>query len=709
MSIALPMIKRSPGRRRHTIRATVTSCVLGRLAAALSCVLMASCSLPSWALTSEALEKEKGASGTLLIPITPKIDTSKPDDRKPAVAKAAAGRKSQAAAGSLSGEQSAGSAASGAGDTASSSQQASPGSSDADLQTLPVEISTERGELDEDSGKTDVDENTTLKGTIQIVADDTEYDQDKNTFLGTGNAVVVIAGENSKLEADTILYDQNSQIIDARGNVRIYRNGQLTTGSAFRFKVNSDEYLITKPDTEVQGATVIARQGFGSNQGMAFRNGTLQMPTPIHIMNNSMYGPLSSADEAFRKIAHPDAYLPSKPSFKFKARKMVYERYKESGNLTVFGGRVETGNFSLPLPKFTMTVGQENQQVIFPVTPLWTNNFQMGGQFFGPNFNIPEGKTGVFSVAPLLQVGGTSPLTGGASTRNGIGAGVRIGFTNDKISTHFAYGSVSNLVVADFKYLFNRHLKFQLGVNKFTEDGLFGLRRPRLISEVVDYHNYGGIPFIANLGFRTSAGWAQDNPSLLSLTPNYQKLFTVNPHQGNTTAFRIQEQITAISHPVFAIGNDKVGTKMYFTGGVAAKGYSTGDHLLLGQVGPVLDIRLNRFRFQSGYTQAAINGKSPFVFDQFIQGTRSVSVAGDLKISKFLTVGAATGYNLVNHLALTRTLTAAIGPEDCKLLLSRDTIRGINRYGFDVLFGQPIPFNKLVLKGNPDQGQLGGI
>ena len=55
------------------------------------------------------------------------------------------------------------------------------------------------------------------------------------------------------------------------------------------------------------------------------------------------------------------------------------------------------------------------------------------------------------------------------------------------------------------------------------------------------------------------------------------------------------------------------------------------------------------------------------------------------------------------------TITAAIGPPDFKVLLSRDFLRGINRFGFDVLYGQPIPFNRLVLKGSPDHGQLGGI
>jgi hypothetical protein len=56
-----------------------------------------------------------------------------------------------------------------------------------------------------------------------------------------------------------------------------------------------------------------------------------------------------------------------------------------------------------------------------------------------------------------------------------------------------------------------------------------------------------------------------------------------------------------------------------------------------------------------------------------------------------------------------KQVSAAIGPDDFKFLISHDTIRGINRFGFDLFYGQPIPFNKLIMKGGADQGQLGGI
>lgn len=648
---------------------------------------------------SIAAQKQKlTPSSTLLIPISPKIDTSYPlANSKPGQQ---ANKTTPAATTSIQ-------------ESLNTNSESSAKTTQIQDKNVDQPVAKSIVDpLDESSSglqaNSDIGDDTTLKGTIQLVADDTEYDQEKNTFLGTGNAVVIIGGENSKLEADTVLYDQNNQIIDARGNVRILRDGQLTTGSAFRFNVTSDEYLITNPDTEVQGSCVIARKAVGSKTGIAFQNGTVELPEPLHIFSNALYGPLSASEEIMDKTAHPDAYLPNKPSFKFKARKITYERYKESGNLTVFGGRMMFGNFGVPIPKFSASVGQQNSRVIFPVTPTLGNTLNMGGISIGPSINRPVGKNAVFSVTPLLQIGGRSLSTSNSNSGK-LGAGAKLAYTGEKISAHLAYGSVSNLVVGDFKWLVSPKVTLQSGINRFVNDGLFGYNRPRFITEVVHSTGMGTIPFLAYLNFRTSAGAAQDNSSLLNLTPTYAKLFDQPTKPEKTFALRVQEQITASTHPIFSLGDDKVGAKMFVYGGVGLKGYSTGDTLALAQAGPILNVYLNRLRLQGGYTQSAVRGKSPFVFDQFIQGQRSVSLGGDVKVSKYLTLGAYQAYNINAKLTYARAITAAVGPDDLKCIFSYDTIRKNNRYGFDLLFGQPIPFNKLVLKGSPDQGQLGGI
>ncbi len=671
--------------------------------------------IPAWAAAS----KSDKPSGTLLLPLTPKIDQndiqSRPVAAPPTTTNTSSSSENRTTTQTTPEEQplqaepareatltpevpQADSAISGAPD------KIAPERTDA---SSMLEASASADDLQLSEMDSAVSEDTTLKGTIQIVADDTEYDQEKNTFLGTGNAVAIIGGQNSKLEADMILYDQNSQTIDARGHVKILRTGQVTTGSAFKFKVNSDEYLITSPDTELNGTQVIARGAYGTNRGMIFKNGTLDNPTPFHLGKNMLYGPQSSVTDIADKILHPDAYLTDKPSFVFKARKMIYEKYKESGNLTVLGGRLQFARFSVPVPKFVATVGQDNN-IMFPVTPMLSSNIQSGGINIGPSFNSAMGKTGKFNWAPMVQFGGrtTSGQTGGS----GIGLSGQVGYSNNKFSTHLAYGSVSNLLVADFKSQLNKKTLFQAGINRFQNDGLYGFRRARLIAEVVHNHAMGNIPYLSSLNFRSSAGWAQDNPQLINATPGMAALY------GGTTnntvmksGFVVQEQITAVSQPLFSLGNEKYGARGYVFGGVALGGYSTGDARIMGQVGPTIQFKADRFTFSTNYTQSAVRGSSPFYYDQFLQGNKSANIQGDVKINKWLTVGGGYGYNLDSKLPYSKSISAAIGPQDFKVLLSRNMIQGINRFGFDIIYGQPIPFKSLVLKGSPDHGQMSGI
>ena len=660
-------------------------------------------------------------SGTLLLPLTPKLDIG--DDTPSAIAPVAKKERAKKVAVSsgasntnpASNSNAAAKAVVGPLEEAEVNVQAVPGSPAPPVEP-PSAISnadpskekkapTDPDEPDIESIEEANDSNSLLKGTVQIVADDTEYDQLKNTFLGTGSAVATIAGQNSRLEADMILYDQANEMLDARGNVKIIRDGSVSTGSSFKFKVSSDEYLITSPDTAVQGTQVVARTAYGNRNGLRFRQGTMEMPEPINISRNQYYGTMTSQYDAFNKTLHPDAYVPDHPSFVFKARKMVYEKYKESGNLTIFGGKLMFGKFGVPLGKFTATVGQESN-VTFPVTPFISNNIMVGGINVGPMFNTALPGQRVFSWAPLVQYGGRG-TSANAQQRGNVGAGFRLAFRGKKLSANLAYGSVSNILVGDVKYRYSSNTQFQGGINRFLPNGLFGSQRARAIAEFVDTRGVGGIPFLQGVSFRSSAGYASDNPALLNATPQYKQLFTIQ--NGNiTNAFRLQEQIMTSSHPIVAFGNQKNGVTLNLFGGTAARAYSTSDTMLMGQFGPVASVYLSRLRLSASAMKSAVNGQSPFVFDQFIQGGKSSQLGGGFKVCKWLDIGGNLGYNLDNKMFYQKSFSAAIGPEDFKLLVTHDTIRGINRFGFNLNYGQPIPFNSLIMKNTPDMGQLAG-
>jgi hypothetical protein len=375
--------------------------------------------------------------------------------------------------------------------------------------------------------------------------------------------------------------------------------------------------------------------------------------------------------------------------------------------MTVFGGRIQYGAFSVPTGKMILTVGETETRAVIPVMPYLGSNFNMGGLSAGPSFNYGIGKNGVLSWSPLVQFGARD-LSTGTNTSN-LGLGAKAGFANSIFQAHIAYGSASNLLVADLKTKVWKSIRYQGGINRFLNDGMMGTDRARIMSEFVDIHQYK-VPFMSMVQFRSSAGWAMDDPQLINISSNYAKLFG---SAANTTVmrsgYRAQEQLTATTAPLFSLGDDKYGLKGMITGGAALRGYSTGNANVIGQVGPMLDLHLPHLHVIGGYTEAAVRGSSPFVFDQYLQGSQSVYLTGGYKVNKFLDVGGMYGYNLTSSLPYSKTVQVAVGPPDMKVLASYDFVMLRYRLGFDMLYGQPVPFQKMILKSSPDQGNLGGI
>lgn len=81
----------------------------------------------------------------------------------------------------------------------------------------------------------------------------------KEKLVGSGDARVAIEGQDSELTADDVMYDPATEILKARGHVRIIRKGMLITGAEYRFKLASPEYLVTEDDVALAKPQLITR------------------------------------------------------------------------------------------------------------------------------------------------------------------------------------------------------------------------------------------------------------------------------------------------------------------------------------------------------------------------------------------------------------------------------------------------------------------
>ncbi len=96
-------------------------------------------------------------------------------------------------------------------------------------------------------------------GTLQIVARYVTGSPARHTYMAMGEAVVFVEGQDAKLEADQVFYDDRTLMLEARRNVRITRQGRLTKESkdSLKFKVDEPEYLLTESVGQILGPKMV--------------------------------------------------------------------------------------------------------------------------------------------------------------------------------------------------------------------------------------------------------------------------------------------------------------------------------------------------------------------------------------------------------------------------------------------------------------------
>ena len=94
-----------------------------------------------------------------------------------------------------------------------------------------------------------VTESSDSIGRIALTGKQAGFDKEHNFYVATGDAILTIGGQDSKLTADTIEYELKSGIVTARGGVKVTRSNDLCEGSCFKFNISSPDYLITRLNT----------------------------------------------------------------------------------------------------------------------------------------------------------------------------------------------------------------------------------------------------------------------------------------------------------------------------------------------------------------------------------------------------------------------------------------------------------------------------
>ena len=541
---------------------------------------------------------------------------------------------------------------------------------------------------------------------LELEGDNVEYDHDTNIYVTSGMATANIIDQNALLEADEITYYGSDQHLDAKRDIKITRDNIVTTGESFRFDVNSNKYLLTKPNTIVKGAIIRSRTATSlPDNNVEYEHGKLKLEEPVRIA------------QGFGARQHPRTFYSQKASraskakhvwddvaknkkYRVTAAKIVYEHDKAVNNLTVYGARIHFENFSIPaVPKFTTTVSSDPDVRSAPlIAPTLGTQGALGGFSIGPAFNINVTDYSILSFSPFGQIG-----SGGAK-----GFGGMLGFYGPTTILEGTYGSLKDRFIGQFRQkLFGNKTEFRTAYNYYLDDGFLGSTLAQINVELVDKRRIR-VPFTENgIAFRSSGSWVQSSPGIF---PSRYKQFLSdagNPKDFQNTAFKLEEQITLVSKPVFKIGNERYNTALRFRTRNALRGYSTGDFQGIFTGGPLLDNTIGPATFEIGYDQGYVKGKSPLFYDQYIQGMQSVSFDGDVKLHEWVTLGGYGTYNLKAAEVVERQIRAKVGPKDFKLLVNWDALRQQTQFGLNFLFGSPVDFERFVILNS--QNKAGGI
>jgi hypothetical protein len=529
----------------------------------------------------------------------------------------------------------------------------------------------EAAKLDETTAKEEeASQNKTLSAravVVDLISDKLEYIQENDTFVATGSAKVVVAEQKAELVADKITYYQKEQYITAEGNLRIIKEGKLINGDFAKIDLTKKSALVDNPNAVISKIRMKANEANLYPEYIELKEGQaiLNQENADVSLSVSEYKP----KELGGKIPGHTTVEPKDPDskdprYKIVAKEIELDRAKQTNNLIVKNAKIYVGKLKIAtIPRLTLTVG-ENAKVVEAMLPEVGYNKSIGGIYFGPSLTLDLPKSSFLRISPVVSAFGRDGSIGGGGIAR---------FRSPINKTDIAYTTTGNrLVVKGEQKLYKDTTKIKYTVNEYPDNGFLGtgLYRPLYLAELVDERKIGKV-LNHNIFTRFGSGIARD----------------VN--DGIATP-RVQLQGNIISEKPILHFKDYVELRLQSQFNVAA--YGTGDTYAIVRGGPRVDWNLGRLDLTTSYLHAGIWGDTPFVFDEFVRGTSNLILAGDFKITNFLSIGNIRSLNLSRdgaepQLSTENQFYARVGPEDFKFRIGYDIARKRSTFGLDLFLG----------------------
>lgn len=513
-----------------------------------------------------------------------------------------------------------------------------------------------------------VEKNTEIK----INSDNLDYNPAKNEIIATGNAEVIIDEGGSRLLADKITYNQDTQIVTAEKNVRLIKNGQIIKGDFTRINLQEESAIIEKPNTKIAVVRINAEKANIYTDKIDALKGRAEIEEKLNLfLSSDSFGDYQRIDELRNEYldAGANTTLSKKlgSGYRIEAKEIIIESGEAKNVITLKKADVFIGKHKIvTMPSLVIKTDKAYSQAETQLPEIGT--VRQIGFYAGPSKLINLPKDASLKLTPII------------SFYDDIGVGGLARFRTEKNRTEIGYATSKEKFVTKGIQQLPNDFQFVYGSNSYIRDGFMGDRLPKYFAEIAQDKTFDVKDINATYRNRFAAGYVSD--------------FTSG---WGTTRFTWMGDL---NKPILSYDNKVV---LSINPQFSARVYGNGDTSAVIRIGPTLETRFWNWYNRFGYYLAGVEGDSPLIFDKYYYGKNSFVWMTEKKINRNLNLGFNTVLNLNKDnydkkLVSENQLFMRVGPDDMKFRLGYDIIRQRTMFGMDLLVGSDstsVGFDKL--------------
>lgn len=532
----------------------------------------------------------------------------------------------------------------------------------------------------------------------QMVLDavNVNFDEETGDMLATGRPSLFLPPQNIKVIADTMTYNEDSNILKGIGNVVVIKDSMPSTGSYLEVDINEetvimDDVVSASPTMNMTSQRAVQKDGLLIlNKGNFYSD-----ESQVYRLMSRMIGPRFQnmiVDEDAKALFFGD---PTGNKMTMDIDSIYVDARKNHDVFKAKGIKISRdGKTFLKWPRITAYTNKDRDY--FEASYPEFGTMRKLGMFAGPGFVFGGPAGSVIKVIPFINY------------NHKFGFGGALKYMNTFNRTELGYGTSNDIFFLKGLQRLDDNLFLQYASNTYTDEWFLGRRMAKYMAEVFYDKRYVKKDFLApnmTLQFRHRIGFGfmEDN----------DRNFYGEKIRSNEISSTRTRYMAEIQQNFYSYANEE--RRISLNAGISMQGsaalYGTGDTQFIARVGPRLHIQYKNWMQDVGYFLAGYSGNSPMPrYDMYRYGHQSVYLTEAFRLNKYLSVGWAGNINLSDDspngkMFQENAFLVSIGPDDLKITLGYDFVRQTTYFGFNVAFdtkGTKINYGKMEIK-NPER------